>query len=214
MSRVAVRRTIPLFLTMIMGIIVLVDFYFGGLPGISQTAPILSKWATIIWGFAMPYAVLTVFIDHAQKIKNRTPGRWYYSVWMLFLIILMVYLGSTGGIGGTMYLEVFQYMAAPVLSTMTGMLGLYCVSAAFRAWHARTTEALTMLAAGFLCVLGLIAPIGEVIWPGFGPLANYFNDWSFKATRTVFYIATSLGAMLLGYRTLMGQETGYLKLEE
>lgn len=214
MSKVATRRTIPLLITMIGGLIIVADFYFRGLPVVSQAAPILSKWATIIWAFAMPYAVTVVFIDHIQKIQKRVPGQWYFSIWMLFLILLMVYLGLTEGTGGVTYLEVFQYMAAPVLSTMTGMLALYCVSAAFRAWHARTPESWIMLASGFLCILGLIAPIGEVIWPGFGPLANYFNDNSFKATRTVFYIATSLGAMLLGYRTLIGQETGYLKLEE
>lgn len=214
MSRATVRRTIPLLITMIMGIIIVVDFYFQGIPLISTSVPVFTKWSTIIWGFALPYAVLSVFIDHVQVIMKREPGKWYFSAWMLFLIIVMVALGLTEGTGGSTYQEMFQYMAAPVLSTMTGMLALYAISASFRSWHARTPEALVMIISGFLVVLGLIAPIGEAIWPGFGPLANYFNDYLFKAERTVFYIATSLGALLLGYRTLIGQETGYLRLEQ
>jgi hypothetical protein len=38
-------------------------------------------------------------------------------------------------------------------------------------------------------------------------------DYISKGERTVFYIATSLGAILLGFRTLIGQETGYLRAE-
>ena len=68
MSKVAVRRTIPLFITMIMGIIVVVDFYFGGIPGIAQTAPILSKWATIIW--VSP--CLTQFSQSSSTIYKRS----------------------------------------------------------------------------------------------------------------------------------------------
>jgi len=199
---------------MAMGILFVVDFYFQGIPGISTAVPMFAKWATIIWGFALPYAVLSVFTDHIKVIIKREPGKWYFSIWMLFLILVMVALGLTEGTSGATYQELFQYMAAPVLSTMTGMLSLYAISASFRSWHARTPEAAIMIISGFLVVLGLIAPIGEAIWPGFGPLANFFNDYMFKAERTVFYIATSLGAMLLGYRTLIGQETGYLRLEK
>lgn len=212
--RATVRRTIPLFITMIMGLIVVIDFYFKGLPVVGDTVPMLTKWSTIIWGFAMPYAVLSVFIDHLGVIRRREPGKWYFSAWMLFLILVMLYLGLTESISGTTYLEIFQYMAAPVLSTMTGMLALYAISASFRAWHARTGEALVMIVSGIIFTLGLIAPIGEAIWPGFGPLANYLNDYIVKATRIVFFVATSLMAILLGYRTLLGQETGYLRLEE
>ncbi len=214
MSRATIRRTIPLVLTMVMGILFIVDFYFQGIPLVSPLTAMIAKWATIIWGFALPYAVLSVFSDHAKVIMNREPGKWYFSAWMLFLIVVMVVLGFTEGNTGATYQEIFQYMAAPVLSTMTGMLSLYAISASFRSWHARTPEAVIMIISGFLITLGLIAPIGEAIWPGFGPLANYFNDYMFKAERTVFYIATSLGAMLLGYRTLIGQETGYLRLEQ
>jgi hypothetical protein len=212
MSRATIRRTIPLILTMVMGILFVVEFYFQT-PVLSNSVDMFAKWATIIWGFALPYAVLSVFTDHIQVIIKKEPGKWYFSAWMLFLILLMTGLGLTQGTSGANYQEVFQYMAAPVLSTMTGMLALYAISAGFRSWHARTPESWVMIISGFLAVLGLIAPIGEAIWPGFGTIANYLNDYVWKAERTVFYIATSLGAMLLGYRTLIGQETGYLRLE-
>src|SRR3990170_3034446 len=83
---------------------------------------------------------------------------------VIVIIDLYIYLGLTEGVNGPLYLDIFQWMGASVLSTMTGMLALYSLSAAFRAWHARTLEALVMIIAGFLVVMGLIAPIGEIIW--------------------------------------------------
>jgi len=213
-TRIHLRRTLPLLITLIAGVLIILDFFVSGLPVSSQSVPILSKWATIIWGFAMPYSVLTLVIDHLKIIKKQTPGRWYYSIWMLVLIALMLYQGFTEGTGGDLYTELFTYMAAPVLSTVSGMLGLYALAASFRVWHARTPEALTMIIAGYLVVLGIIAPIGEIIWPGFGPLANFFNDYVFKAERTVFYIGTSVSAILLGIRTLLGYETYYMRVED
>lgn len=213
MSRATIRRTIPLLITMIVGIIFVIDFYFSNIPILAPGVQTMTKWSTIIWGFAMPYAVLMMIIDHGQIIQRREPGKWYYSIWFIFLVVVMAFLGVTQGSSGPLYLEFFQYLAAPVLSTMTGMLALYSVSASFRSWHARTPEAVVMIISGFLVILGMLAPIGEAIIPQLGPIAGWFNNYLFKAERTVFYIATSLGAMLLGYRTLIGQETGYLRAE-
>ena len=153
MSKATIKRTIPLAITMIVGVIFMVDYYFQGIPVITTTVPTLAKWATIIWGFALPYAVLSVFIDHTKVIIKREPGKWYFSLWMLFLILVMVVLGFTEGTSGANYQEIFTYMAAPVLSTMTGMLALYAISASYRSWHARTPEATVMIISGFLVIL-------------------------------------------------------------
>ena len=213
MSRAMIRRTIPLLLTFITGTVVILDFYIQGIPGVTQVVPILQKWSTIIWGFAMPYAVLMVFIDHIKVIQKREPEKWYYSIWMLLCIVVMTTLGVVEGPSGKNYMALFQYLAAPVLSTMTGMLSLYAISAAFRSWHARSPEALVMIIAGFLIALGVLAPIGEVMFPSLGVMGNWFMLYISKGERTVFYIATSLGAILLGFRTLIGQETSYLRAE-
>ena len=204
----------PLIITLILGLVLIVDFYFADLPVITTTVPMLSKWATIIAGFAVPYSVAALLISHAKTIQKRTPGRWYFSLWMIVIMVIMLYLGLTEGMDGENYTGLYNNMAGAVNSTVSGMLGLYAMAAAFRAWHARTPEAFTMIIAGFLVILGLIAPIGEAIWPGFVPLANFFNDYVFKAERTVFYIGTSIAAILMGIRTLIGEETSYMAVEE
>jgi hypothetical protein len=208
-----IRRTIPLVITMILGVIMIFDFYFTNVPIISDIVLDLTKYSTIIWGFAMPYAVLSVFGEHIKVIQKRTPGRWYYSIYMLAIILVFLFIGITQGTSAPIYVEFYQNLGAPVLSSMTGILTFYVLTATFRAWHARTTEALIMIISGILTTLGLIAPIGEIIWPGFVPIANFINSYISNAESVVFYVGTGLGGLLLGYRTLIGQETGYLRLE-
>ena len=70
MSRATIRRTIPLLITMIMGILFVTDFYFSDVPILAPGVKTMTKWSTIIWGFAMPYAVLMIFIDHAKIIQR------------------------------------------------------------------------------------------------------------------------------------------------
>ena len=115
---------------------------------------------------------------------------------------------------GSIYDWFFNYLDAPMMSTMFAMLAFYIASAAFRAFRARNAEATLLLITATLVMLWRI-PMGEMflqsIHPAIPEMINtsVMNGANMAVQRGII-IGAALGAAAMSLRIMLGIERTYM----
>jgi hypothetical protein len=103
----------------------------------------------------------------------------------------------------------YQWLFVPMQATMFATLAFFIASAAFRAFRARTWEALALLLAGLIVMIGRV-PIGEFI----SPHLSTFSDWILNNPNMAGYRGILLGVALaqiaISVRIIFGIERTYM----
>lgn len=108
----------------------------------------------------------------------------------------------------------FNYLDAPMMSTMFAMLAFYISSAAFRAFRARNTEATLLLITAVLVMLWRV-PMGEIFLKSIHQdLPQYINTYIMGganlAVQRGIIIGAALGAAAMSLRIILGIERTYM----
>ena len=92
-----VKRTLPLLITFVSGIIMIMAFFSGpALPTIKSLEEIFPQWIQIIMTFTMILGAFSLLRFNFQKIARKQSG-WGYSVVLLVGFLLMATLGMISG---------------------------------------------------------------------------------------------------------------------
>lgn len=92
-----VKRTLPLLITFVSGIIMIMSFFSGpALPTIKSLEEIFPQWIQIIMTFTMILGAFSLIRFNCQKIARKQNG-WGYSVVLLVGFFLMALLGMISG---------------------------------------------------------------------------------------------------------------------
>ena len=92
-----VKRTLPLLITFVSGIIMIMSFFSGpALPTIKSLEEIFPQWIQIIMTFTMILGAFSLIRFNCQKIARKQNG-WGYSVVLLVGFFLMAALGMISG---------------------------------------------------------------------------------------------------------------------
>ena len=92
-----VKRTLPLLITFVSGIIMIMAFFSGpALPTIKSLEEIFPQWIQIIMTFTMILGAFSLLRFNLQKIARKQSG-WGYSVVLLAGFLLMATLGMISG---------------------------------------------------------------------------------------------------------------------
>jgi hypothetical protein len=101
------------------------------------------------------------------------------------------------------------YVLTPLDATVYASLVFYMASGCYRAFRARNLESAALLVVGFLSIM-----YKTPLFQARAPLVIQIIDWVATYPAVGAYrgiqVSAALGAILLGIRTLMGVETGYL----
>jgi hypothetical protein len=89
------------------------------------------------------------------------------------------------------------------------MVAFFVASSAYRAFRARSAEALLFLVAGAIVMLGR-APIGEVIWSQFPVITEWIMKYPNLAGMRGVQIGVAVGVIGVGIRVLLGIDRSYL----
>ncbi len=221
------RRHIPILITFIMGIMMIVQFFL--VPpkpvepyqkALAEVGEALTNWANLLAAFTIGFGLVNLFFIHGRHVTRRTPGQWYYSAWLLFVMFIMVIFGIFGdeelGISTATTYQfewMYKWIYTPLSGTMYASLAFYITSASYRAFRARTLEAGVLLIVGLL-VLFKLAPVWQVYLPQVIPLVNWIYKYIVTSSYRGILIGAGIGAILLGIRTIIGLETGYLGRRE
>jgi hypothetical protein len=201
-----IKRDIPLAITFIIGIIA-VGEYYTGIEIVTNTFTIIKNWGIVLQGLG----AVNLLRVHGSRISNRKRDDWMFSGWLLLMLVVFVFFGlSTGQYDqGATYSWLYNAIYLPLGSTMYSSLAFYMAYGAYKVLRARNFEASLLFITAVLVILGN-TPLFPTIYPGF----FHMREWIFGPIVSGAYrgvrIGIGMGAVVLGIRTLLGLETGYL----
>lgn len=188
--------------------------------------PLVGQIVQIVWSFALLLGVWNLFQIHGRAIGKRSQG-WYNSAafFVSFFAILTTGLlmdaagsASVAGAAGSLYFVLFRGFLTSMDATMFSLIAFYIVSAAYRAFRIRSTEAVLMMVAAGIIMLALV-PIGALAtnWlPTTGPLSalrlESIGYWlligpNMAAQRAIAF-GVAVGALAMAMRIWLSLERG------
>jgi hypothetical protein len=119
-------------------------------------------------------------------------------------MVLMIVFAFFGRETGPYHWVMFA-VVNPLSSVNYGILAFYMASTGARAFRARNTQAVLLLATGFIVLL-YQAPLTGAYAPWLEPIALYFGNTFGMAAGRMFLISVTVGAIVFGVRVLLGKE--------
>jgi hypothetical protein len=214
------RREIPTFIALFVGVICIVQFFIPHRP-FGTLVDTFSDWFGILQAFAIWLGALNLLrVSLERSVAKKSHDRWYGIVVILaFLLIAVTGLFFSGGRGfqlaGTRFDYLYVNIYTPLSSTMFAILAFFVASASYRAFRARSWEATLLLLAAFLVMLGRV-PVGDTL-TGFFPdgyrlsdVASWIMTYPQVAGQRAIMIGIALGVASASLRLILGLERSYL----
>jgi hypothetical protein len=198
-----VKRTVPLFITAIVGTLLVASYYIPHQPfrAFEERIP---DFFNIIAAFAFVLGGGNLLKVHLNRISRRD-HEWLYSVvtvvgFLVMLVVGLFKLGSGGDL--TMALEdshlwydwLYRAVFTPCQATMFSLLAFFVASASYRAFRAKTPEATVLLLAAFVILVGRT------------PVGAFLTNWMPEPFSDYFHIP-NLSAWIMSVPNLAGQRT-------
>lgn len=198
---------VPLAITVALLLLEVAD-YFVKVPIINTMAGNVTVAVLVMGACAVGIGIISLTRIHVNRIVKRTPDRLESTI-MLVTLSVFILSGVMLGSADPSYVYMFQNIIVPLDSTIFSLTGFFMASAAYRAFRARSKEALVLLVAAVLVMLGQ-APVGEAFWSGFPTIAQWIMDVPNTAGVRALIIGIAIGMLSLTIRMLTGHEKGYL----
>jgi len=216
-----VKREVPLFLTAVIGILMILSFF---VPHqiVSVPAQFLQLTAVIVVACGYLLGGANVLRVNLVAIGRQEPG-WLYKLLLVLSLVATVTIGAIEGPGfldpGRRSRWIYDTLYSPMSATMFGLLAFFIASAAFRAFRVRTMEAMWLAAAALIVMIGRV-PIGEALTRSLpAPLQlPVIQEWIMEipqnAAKRAILMGAALGIMATGLRVILGIERSYLSGED
>ncbi|MFP3952015.1 MAG: hypothetical protein ACLFVP_07770 [Candidatus Bathyarchaeia archaeon] len=205
------KRDIPLVITFLVGIIAVLDYYTV-IPAVTDTFTVIKNWGVVLQAFALGLGAVNLLRVHGRRISERRGAyEWLFSVWLLLMMFLFVAIGlGTGKFDASpIYSWIYDATYLPLGSTMYSSLAFYMAYGAYKVLRARNFQAALLFITAVLVIFG-----NTPIFPAMFPAFFYTREWIFNTIVGGAYrgirIGVGIGAVILGIRTLLGLESGYL----
>lgn len=208
------KKTGPVILGFVVGMLMLIQ-YFTPNQWIENRYNNVLDWKQVVFGVTLILGVVSLFLYHWRKIRRRTSG-WGYSLvtigGLLFMIAVALIFSPERG----PYVWMFDYVQAPMQSTMFALLAFYVASASYRAFRARSVHAALLLTAGVIVMLGRV-PLGEMIGVqicgtniSLASISSWVLDYPNLAAKRGVMIGVGLGMTATAIKIIVGIERTYL----
>jgi hypothetical protein len=214
---VSVRRTVPLLITGIVGIVFIIAYFIPHWP-FSSLESWFSDWFSIVAACAIVLGSLNLILISSQKVIRRKED-WIYALVIILCFLVTVLsglvVGRTYQDAGTVFDWIYRYLYSSLSATMYAILAFYVASASYRAFRARNAEATMLLVAAFLVMLGRV-PIGDVLTKflpegaRMSDLQQWIMDYPQTAGQRAIMIGIALGMVSTSLRVILGIERSHL----
>lgn len=204
------RRDIPLVITFLIGVIAIGDYYTT-LTSVKDIFTVIKNWGVVLSAFALGLGAVNLFRVHGRRISERRTSDWVFSAWLLLMLIVFVAVGLGTGKFETssQYSWLYSGFFLPISATMYSSLCFYMSYGAYKILRARNLDSFLLFFTAVFVILG-----NTPIFPAYVPGFFDFREWIFTAIVGGGYrgirIGIGIGAVILGIRTLVGLESGYL----
>ncbi|PKN79734.1 MAG: hypothetical protein CVU48_04435 [Candidatus Cloacimonetes bacterium HGW-Cloacimonetes-1] len=231
------KRTIPLLITFIVGLIVISSEFIPHRP-FSMINSTLENWYLSISGFAIVLGLLSLVQVNSSKVYHKAEN-WQYSLASLVSLVVIVIFGVLWGmedqrgilgngeaisafIGKKPFDYLFDNGITPLSSTMFSLLAFFIASAAYRAFIIRSFESNLLMITAVIVILGRTS---------FGPmltswlpkslsflhlpnLTDFILTYPSSAAQRAILMSASLGIIGSSLRIIIGLERSYLGSDE
>jgi hypothetical protein len=232
---VFLRKQLPVVIAFVVGMFTLAIFYIPAQWAV-DSGEALNIWVLIASAFGMVLGINSILGYHIERVSKRRSGFGYS--WVLissFLIMTLAWIpwthspevGSTtrylwGGLENTSGIFTWMYfwMMVPMQATVFSILAFYIASAAYRSFRAKSGQAIVLLLAAVVVMLGRV-PMGTAItsWiPAEGLLNNLrlevMTDWLLNVPNAAGFrgilLGVALGVIATSVRIMFGIEKTYM----
>ncbi|MBL7078823.1 hypothetical protein ISS39_00725 [Candidatus Bathyarchaeota archaeon] len=216
MSQRTIRRQIPLALTFIVGIIITANWFIDLTP-LNDLGNTITNFNTVMVAFMMGFAGVNILMIHTRRIqKNMSQGNMidvFYSVLLLGSLIIWIAVGIFMGRSSDTYQWMYTNFNLPLSSTAYAATLFYLASATYRVIRARSTETTILVVVSIVVIMGNM-PMFVTYIPALMTVKNWLADVVVTAAYRAITIGVGLGGILMGVRTLLAMETGFLGATE
>lgn len=203
----------PLVLALVVAFIVLFSFYYPGTP-VDTAYSTVVDWIQIMATIMVWVGLINVVRHWSRESVRKTPGRWYISIFGLFLLAVALISGFGEGsrstaMGPQMTVIKWLYNNYYFWGEMglAALSGVWTATALYRAFRVKALAALIFLIGGVFVMMQNV-PIGGVIWTGFPIIGDWIMSVPFAAVMRAFTISLAIGVLAYTVRFYMGKERG------
>ena len=216
MSQRTIRRQIPLALTFIVGMIITINWFVDITP-LKGLSNIILNFNTVMVAFMMGFAGVNLLVIHTRRIqKNMSQGNMLdviLSVLLLGTLIVWTAVGIFMGRSSDTYQWMYSNFNLPLSSTAYAATLFYLASATYRVIRARSTETTILVVVSIVVVMANM-PMFVTYIPALLVIKAWIETVIVTAAYRAITIGVGLGGILMGVRTLLAMETGFLGATE
>jgi hypothetical protein len=198
---------IPLFITGVMGGLILLEYYVP-FEALSSSTNWVISWVTAIFAVAPLLGLVKLWRIHYDKIRTREKGHWYHSIWVFILSIFFTIMGARYGVANRWVEWFYWNLCGKLYISSTCLQSLFLTSAAYRAFRARTREA-TIMMLGTIIILLTYNPTLTFYIPALKPIGAWMVQNPQLGVQRGITIGTGVGAIAIGFRILLGKEKAF-----
>ncbi len=203
------KREIPLLITFLSGMIAVLEYYVP-VDATTNAFTVLKNWGMVIAAFALGFGAINLFIVYGRRMKKApNPVDRAFSVWLLALLVIAAVIGVSLGSDSSKYQWIYNSIYLPLGATMYASLCFYMTAGAYKVLRARTLDSTLLLITAVLVIIGN-TPLFPAIWKGFFTWRKWIFDVIVSGAYRGIRIGVGIGSVVMGIRTLLGMETGYL----
>jgi len=124
------KRPIPLLITFVVGILMVLEYFFT-VPALTATYDTVNTWRVILYA-CVYLGTINLLVLHGRRVMRRDPGQWYFSAWLILMIVAYAVLGMVWGVDSSNYRWMIDNVDVPLGATMYASLCFYMASGAYR----------------------------------------------------------------------------------
>jgi hypothetical protein len=206
MVEMVMSRRLPLFICLVFGLIMALQ-YFSPHP-IARTinTTILDYWQ-IIFAMTLIVGIIGVLKHNAVALGKKDDVT--YRLTLLAGLIAMPITAMIWGTKiGSPFMWLFENMQAPMQATVFALLAFYVASASLRGFRARSLPAAVLLGAAVLMLLSR-SGVGDS-FPLLSTIADWVRDVPSMSGRRAILMGIGLGSLTTSLRVILGIERTWL----
>lgn len=202
------KKNIPVVITMVVGLMMIVDYFFQ-IPAINSASAALRSWGVIVSTFALGLGSVNLIGVNIRRLKSSEEKRKWQSIVLLATLFITTFFGVFLGMNSDATVFMFEGIIKPVDTAMFSMLAFFIGSAAYRAFRFRNVESSILLVVAVIVLLGQI-PAGQALFPMLPKPAQWIMKSLNVPGQRGIIISSGIAFVGFSLRVILGLERSHL----